>query len=237
MSDYEGILEVMNGVVFYSNTGQSRAVAEFLSQQLAFSLTDLEENSSLRYENLVLVFPVHCQNIPDPVKAFLQAVSAENLIVIATYGKMCCGNVLHEVQRRYQKNIVAAAYIPTRHAYLDGDAPFSDYEKLMPLMEKIQNPSAIHLPRRYKNPLANFFPEWRSRVGLRIIKTKNCNGCNLCAQRCPYRGIQAGDVNRRCIRCMRCVTSCPNRGLEAKMGLFLRLYLQKGKTDKLIIYR
>ena len=38
-------------------------------------------------------------HIPDIVKAFLKNVSIDNLTVVATYGKMCCGNVLYEIQK------------------------------------------------------------------------------------------------------------------------------------------
>ena len=54
----------MNAVVYYSNTGQSKAIAEYFAHQLSFPLADVEQLSNVCYENLVLVFPVHCQNVP-----------------------------------------------------------------------------------------------------------------------------------------------------------------------------
>jgi menaquinone-dependent protoporphyrinogen IX oxidase len=81
----------MNAVVFYSNTGQSRAIATYFANQLGYPLADIETKCAEHYRNLVLVFPVHCQNIPDIVKSFLKNVSVENLTVIATYGKCVVG--------------------------------------------------------------------------------------------------------------------------------------------------
>ena len=144
----------MNAVVFYSNTGQSRSVAEYFANKLCYSLIDIESGYENFYKNLVLVFPVHCQNIPDIVKAFLKKVNLENLTIIATYGKMCCGNVLYEIQKKYQQNIVAGAYIPTKHSYIMDDDIFQDYEALNTIVEKIKNPSYIQLPKLYKNPIA-----------------------------------------------------------------------------------
>lgn len=226
----------MNTVVFYSNTGQSKAIAAYFAYKLGYPLEDMETSVSEHYQNLVLVFPVHCQNIPDTVKAFLKNVSVDNLTVVATYGKMCCGNVLYEIQEKYQKNIVAGAYIPTKHPYIDNDDVFRDFDKLNPIVEKIKEPAYIQLPELYKNPLADIFPKLRSRLGLTIQKSEKCSGCNLCTERCSLEAIKSGTTNRKCIRCMKCVESCPNQALKIRLGLPLKLYLRKKKSDKVIIY-
>ena len=226
----------MNAVVFYSNTGQSKAIAAYFAKQLGYPLADMETTCAEHYRNLVLVFPVHCQNIPDIVKSFLKNVSVENLTVIATYGKMCCGNVLYKIQKNYQKNIVAGAYIPTKHSYIDNDDVFCDLDKLKPLVEKVKEPSYIKIPKLYKNPLADVFPKLRSRLGLTIQKNANCSECNLCAKRCSFGAIQSGITNRKCIRCLKCVEACPHQALKIKLGLPLKLYLRKKKTNKVIIY-
>ena len=226
----------MNAVVFYSNTGQSKAIAAYFANQLGYPLADMEIKCAEYYQNLVLVFPVHCQNIPDIVKSFLKNISVENLTVVATYGKMCCGNVLYEIQKNYQKNIVAGAYIPTKHSYIDDDDVLCDFDKFKPIVEKVKEPSYIQLPRLYKNPFAGFFPKLRSRIGLAIQKSENCNGCNLCAERCSFGAIHSGIINRKCIRCLKCVEACPRQALKTKLGLPLKLYLRKKKTNKLIIY-
>lgn len=226
----------MNAVVFYSNTGQSKHIATYFANKLEFALVDIETACANKYQNLILVFPVHCQNIPDIVKTFLKKISATHLTVIATYGKMCCGNVIYEIQKNYSPNIVAAAYVPTKHSYIADDSPFGDYTKLGEVIEKIKNPSVIKLPKRYKNPLANFFPKWRSRVGLQINKTLSCNGCNICAEHCSYHAINKGNINSDCIRCLRCVEICPQNALNVKLGFPLKLYLKKKKENKIIIY-
>ncbi len=226
----------MNAVVFYSNTGQSKKIAAYFADKLNYPLADIETNYTDYYQNLVLVFPVHCQNIPDIVKEFLKNVSVENLTVVATYGKMCSGNVLYEIQKKYQKKIIAGAYIPTKHSYIDNDDALCDFDKLKPIVEKIKNPSYIQLPKLYKNPLADIFPQLRSRLGLTIQKNVDCDGCNLCAERCSFGAIESGEINGKCIRCLRCVESCPRQALKIKLSLPLRLYLRKKKSNKVIIY-
>lgn len=226
----------MNAVVFYSNTGQSRSIAAYFAEQLGYPLVDIGIIHTYHYQNLVLVFPVYCQNIPDIVKAFLERVLVENLTIVSTYGKMCCGNVLYEIQKRYQKNIVAGAYIPTKHPYIEGDDTFCDFDKLEPIVEKIKEPSYIQFPKLYKNPLADIFPKLRSRLGLKIQRSASCNGCNLCAESCSFGAIKLGITNNKCIRCLKCVDICPRQALKVKLVTPLNLYLRKKKVNRIIIY-
>lgn len=226
----------MNAVVFYSNTGQSKSIAKYLAEQLGYPIFDIEKIKDAYYKNLVLVFPVYCQNIPDVVKSFLKKTKIKYLTAVATYGKMCYGNVLQEIQHGYHKNIVAGAYIPTKHSYLDNDDAFGDFERLIPLVEKIKSPSKIVIPKSNKNPFANLFPTLRSRLGLKIFKNANCNNCDICAEHCVFKAIEFGVANGKCFRCLKCVKACPNNALSFKLRLPLKLYLRKKKVDKLIIY-
>ncbi len=226
----------MNAVAFYSNTGESKAVAEYLADGLRYHLVDIERGGESHYNNLVLVFPVHCQNIPYVVKAFLKGTKVDNLTAVATYGKMCSGNVLYEIRRKYHMNIVAGAYIPAKHSFVEGDDSFCDFESLIPIIEKTKHPSTVRLPRLYKNPFANLFPKLRSRLGLKIVKNSSCNGCGICSGQCSFNAVNAGVTNGKCIRCLKCVAACPNKALSVKLRLPLRLYLRKKKVDKLIIY-
>ena len=226
-----------NAVVYYSNTGQSKAVADYLAGRLGYPLADLQESGEVQYENLVLVFPVHCQNLPDCVKAFLKKAQVERLTAIATFGKMCCGNVLYEIQRHYQPSVIAGAYLPTKHSYIEADDAFCDYDALEPLIHKIRQPfSIVRLPKLYKNPFANLFPKLRSRLGVTLRKTADCNGCNLCRAACPLRAISSGVPDEKCIRCLKCVDACPRKALQVKIGWPLKLYLRRKKDNNFRIY-
>ena len=227
----------MNAVAYYSNTGQSRAVAEYLAERLGYPAVDMETCGETRFECLVLVFPVYCQNIPEAVHVFLNTVSADYLIPVATYGKMSCGNVLWEIQRRYpQHTVTAGAYIPTKHTYLADDPPFADYPLLDPLLDKVKDPSPIRFPKLRKNLFADATPALRSRLGVRLYRTETCNGCGLCTSRCPQKAIREGITNQQCIRCLRCVKECPREALRVKLRLPLRLYLSKKRITETVVY-
>ena len=225
----------MNAVIYYSNTGACRRIAEYLGDKSGFELRDIYGVESFVFDTAVLVFPVHCQNVPDAVKDFLSRLKVKALAIVAAYGKMSYGNVLYEVQNKYPHNIAAAAYVPTKHAYLDGE-DFEDFEKLDPLLEKLKNPAAVKIPKSRKNPFANFAPKLRSRAGVKLYADAACNGCGICTAVCNTGAIKNGKPNKNCIRCLKCVSHCPQKALHFKCGLAMRLYLNSRKRDKLILY-
>lgn len=225
----------MNAVIYYSNTGQSKRIAEYFAKKTGFLLFDIFDFTEYEFDTAVLVFPVHCQNIPKPVKILLAKLHVKALIPIATYGKMCYGNVLYEIQKHYRHNITAAAYVPTKHSYLQ-ENDFSDYESLQPILTKIDSFDKIIIPKAYKNRLSNICKCLRSRIGVKIYKDKNCNNCGMCNAVCNNSAIVYGKTNQKCIRCLKCVAQCPQNALHFYNRLPMRAYLRKKKCDKLIIY-
>ncbi len=215
-----------NAIVYYSNTNNSKMIACYLSDILGYQAVDIRENTVFEFENLVLIFPVHCQNTPKQVKAFLSRLQVKKLVLLATYGKMCYGNVLYEIQKKYALPIVGAAYIPCKHSYLKDDSNFADFESLRFVKTCLRANTAVRIKKSYQNPFANFLPVVRSQLGVKIIKKGNCSACNLC--RCD---------NVKCIRCLKCVYACPNGALDFKLAWFMRLYLRKKKVNELVIYQ
>ena len=228
---------MMNAVVYYSNTNQSKRIAEYFSAKLNFPIFTLNSLPNATFERIVLVFPVHCQNAPNVVRQFLSRLKADNLALIATYGRMNYGNVLNEIQRKFKLKIVAGAYIPTKHSYLN-ENEFNDFELLEPIFAKLSSPipSTVSIPKAFKNPFSDFFPTLRSRLGVKIKRNSSCNGCGICAKNCPLQAIQNGKTNKRCIRCLRCVEECPKRALSFRLSLPMRLYLRKRKRNETLVF-
>lgn len=226
----------MNQVIYYSNTGQSLQIAQYFSKTLGYSICNVVEATSINYNNLILVFPVHSQNLPIMIKKFLKKVTVTYLTAIATYGKMCCGNVLYEIQKKYKMNLIAGAYVPTKHSYLKNDKSFQAYEQLNPILEKIKNPRSIKIPKLYKNIFSNFLPRLRSKLSLKLIKTAKCCSCGACTRACDFKAIKEGIPNHKCIRCLKCITICPYNALDFKQSFLLQIYLKKQKSDQFILY-
>lgn len=235
MCHHEGVFESMNIVVYASYTGECQRIAQYLSKKTGYLLCSIEEISPASFENLILVFPVHCQNIPEAVKRFLSSVSVKHLAAIAAYGKMSYGNVLYEIQHRYPHTIVAGAYVPTKHSYLAGPR-FEDFEKLDAIAEKMTNPKEVIIPKSFQNPLANFFPTFRGQIGVQIVRNEDCRHCGICERSCPTHAMRNGKPARRCIRCLRCVSRCPHGALSFRCRLPMALYLQKKPHTRFVMY-
>ena len=71
----------MNAVVYYSKTNESKKIAEYFSKKLNYNIIDIEIIDMFNFNNLILAFPVHCQNIPNPVKLFLNNIKVNNLTI------------------------------------------------------------------------------------------------------------------------------------------------------------
>ena len=223
-------------VFCFSGSGHSWAVAKELAEMLACELCPIEGDTETKAEETtVVVFPVYCQNIPSPVVDFLRKLQSKYLVLIATYGKISYGRVLYEAQRLVQGDVIAGAYIPVGHTFLDGNCDF-DKEKLFPIIERIKVPKAAKIPKTRKNPLANIFPALRSRMGVKLIKDSRCTNCGTCEKACPMGAIQNGNAGAACIRCLRCVKSCPPKALHYKNSWILNLYLKSYYLDDFVLY-
>ena len=224
----------MTTIYCFSGSGHSLAVSKALAQLLDCEIRPIDSETETE-EVAVVVFPVYCQNIPKPVKQFFERIRAKYLVLIATYGKISYGNVLYEAQKILGSRIIAGAYIPIGHTFLDGDYGF-DTTYLLPIVQRISNPQTVVIPKTRKNPLANIFPGLRSRMGVKIIKGANCNDCGLCERLCPVGAMRNGRIHAECIRCLRCVTNCPQKALQYQNTPVLDTYLKRYHKEEYVLY-
>ena len=226
----------MTGVFCFTGSGHSLRVAEYIAEKLNSSVCMIDSKKPASAEELqsaVVVFPVYCQNIPKPVKRFLTNLKAENIVLIASYGKISWGNVLAEAEKLVNGSVIAGACVPIGHTFLNGTADF-DKAALEPLFERIESPREAKIPVKRKNIFADFLPAWRSRVSVKIIRADSCTLCDLCGRSCPMSAIKNGITNEKCIRCLRCVSICPQKALSFKNSFVLRRYLTKQRTEKAV---
>ncbi len=222
----------------FSGTGHSRAVAKFFSDSLKTEVTDIAlemKISCIESEISIVVFPVYNGNIPKPVKLILPKINSKYFVLISTYGRMSTGNVLQEGSKLVNGKVIAAAYVPTGHTYLDEPAEF-DSEILQTILKRIAHPKEIIIKKERKGVLPCIFPNLRSRISVRIHRTDDCNKCNLCVKNCPVKAITDKNINKNCIRCLRCVKNCPENALSVSFNPLLKKYLKNKKCTKSKIF-
>lgn len=227
----------MTTIYCFSGSGHSLALSRALSEMLECKIAEIgfDSETSSNNDTAVVVFPVYCQNIPAPVKSFLKKMSAKHIVLIATYGKISYGNVLYEAQQLVHGEIIAGAYIPMSHTFLDEDYTFNT-RHLSSIVDRIKAPQKVQIPKTRKNLLSNIFPALRSRIGVKLTKTDHCNNCGLCETLCPMLAIQNGRIHSECIRCLRCVTNCPQKALQRKNRWILKKYLKSYHKEEYVLF-
>lgn len=222
----------------FSGTGHSRAVAKLFADSLKTEITEITQEmkiSCIESEISIVVFPIYNGNIPKPVKLILPKINSKYFVLIATYGRMSTGNVLQESSKLVKGKVIAAAYVPTGHTYLNEPAEF-DAEILQTILKRISHPKEIIIKKERKGVLPRFFPNLRSRLGVKIHRTDDCNKCNLCVKNCPVKAITEKNISQKCIRCLRCVKNCPENALNVSFNPLLKKYLKNKKCTKSKIY-
>ena len=226
----------MVAIYCFSGSGHSLVVAQELAKMLACDIRPMDISSETENQDIaVIVFPVYCQNIPKPVKQFLKRLKAKYIALIATYGKISYGNVLYEAQRFLHGQIIAGAYIPMGHTFRNGDYTI-DTKYLLPIVQRMKAPQKVIIPKSRKNPLSNFFPSFRSRIGVKIVKGELCNNCGLCETSCPMGAVRNGKIHSECIRCLHCVTVCPQKALQYRNSWVLDKYLNRYHKEEYVLY-
>lgn len=225
----------MREVFCFSAAGHSREVAQFFADALNAPLKEIDAKTQPKADTAVVVFPVYCQNIPEPVKGFLTRLNAKNVVLIATYGRMGYGNVLWEGARRIKGQVIGAAYVPTGHTYIDETVPV-DFDALRPILACVKNPKPVSVPKLKKWWIADLFPDFRSKISVELRKNPNCTACGLCNARCPMGTMKNGSPGKNCIRCLRCVYECPEKALSFSCHPVLRWYLRKPRQTQTVIY-
>lgn len=222
-------------VYFFSGAGHSSDLANWVSRQINAPIYPIDTNAFKETDTAVIVFPVYCQNIPKPVKKFLPTITATHIVLLATYGGISPGNVLQKASRSVCGTVIAAAAVPTGHSFLS-QSNCEDYSALIPLCNRIYQPQKIKIPRLFKNPFADFFPSWRSRMSVTIRRTSACDNCKICEISCPQQAFHDGKPNHNCIRCLRCVSLCPKNALQFSVRAITKHYLLKERVGRWYIF-
>ena len=129
---------IMTSVYCFRGSGHSYAIAEYFARELQVPVVNIDRRlaeSHCQADLAVVIFPVYCQNIPAVVRDFFSKLDSKHVVLIATYGKISHGNVLWEAFKIIRGRVIAAAYVPMGHTYLDSSTQF-DAQPLQPIFAR-----------------------------------------------------------------------------------------------------
>lgn len=224
-------------IFYFSGSGKSKRLAEYFGKKLNSPIYDITKTDPKDYccETAVIIFPVYCQNIPDPVIDFIPNLFAKKIVFVATYGKKSYGNVIFDAKELTFAEVIGGICVPCGHSFLEENDCF-DFNSLEPIFERIKNPKPAVISKAKKDFYADLVPAKRTQLGVKLFRTEKCVHCGKCVENCPTGAISENKIGKDCIRCLRCVNECPENAIIFKTLAFMRYYLTFNRKNETKIY-
>ena len=232
----------MNAVYFFSGTGNSRALARRVAQDLApcecieITREFLDGGSSSPdLERVLVVFPSYAYGLPAMVREFLSKdfFRAEYVALAVTCGTNP-GGTLSSACRILKKRGVDSHLgftVRTVENFLPifGEQPGERVAERIERQNRLAEELAAAIAEKRRERVSGFHPLsgcvsgiFRAATPLlasRIRISSSCTGCGICRRVCPAAAITIEDGRphidrRRCNQCQACLNVCPAQALS-----------------------
>jgi ferredoxin len=230
----------MFGIYYFSGTGNTKAVAELLSQALDANLYNVEK--VCRYEDkMIIMHPVYAFGEPQIVLDFAECLplAHKKVYIIKTAGDN--GRINDHASDRLIKILERKGYeVVYDRLIMMGSNYFSAYnEGFVQLLYDIAKKKVDHIAkdiekgliRRHESNtlkqrlthgvhhMENTYGRKQFSKNLRI--KDHCITCMKCFNNCPTGNIDSDlEFHDTCIMCMRCIYGCPVDAIYSKYMQF-----------------
>lgn len=222
--------------IYFSATGRTKAVADFLAQTWggSFSPNDLSDPhwiapaTPFTAEDICLItLPTYEGRVPAPAAAHLRQLhgNGATAILAVTYGNRAIDDILVELRDILTAqgfHCRAAMKVGAEHSIFPcfgtGRPDQSDKAELADFIGQIKEGlSAGSLPQSVEVPGNTPYIEMGG-IAFKPKADDRCISCGLCASQCPVGAIPTdapGTTDETvCINCMRCTTICPTHARD-----------------------
>ena len=251
-------------IVYFSGTGGTALAAKRLSE--TFSKRDIPVHTSEIFRNdypiiqteeiLILMFPVYAADAPMPVFKWISSISKNSYLKAIVISVSGGGEISPNSAARYRtvKKLTKKGFAVSNEYMLCMPSNF-----IMPTEDNLAKKIIEILPRKcgqiVNDIIGNVEREMNSNVvdciimhicqaeklgskiyGRTLKVDNNCNGCELCAKKCPMGNITMEDnkptFNWKCTLCMRCVYGCPLSSIRPIIPILKKAVLKQGYDIK-----
>ena len=241
-------------IVYFSGTGGSARVAfsfeksfvkkgiEVIKVPLDMQETGYQQTPSIEnlVELLVLIFPVHAFDAPEPVYEWIAGIPEGKglpCVVISVSGGGECwpnagcraGCIECLESKGYSSFYERMLVMPSNIFIATNEQLAIQLLKMLPLKVELSIDEILAgVRRRGKKPLAAgifiAFSKLEKRkaqeFGRDLRAQNNCTGCGWCSGKCPRKNIKIVDgkplFGNGCVLCLRCVYGCPERAIYSQ---------------------
>lgn len=227
----------MNGIFYFSATGNSRYIAEKLQEELGGEIVYISKFSGElgEYERVIIVSPIYSWGLPVPVEGFLRENRSDApLYIVLNYGGYA-GSGCH-----YAYNVAAGSGWSVAAVYKmkmpeNFTLTLSVPQAMVRSMLKKSGKSAERIAQKIKRgqkslpakPLLNLEKthlknkgNWHL-IARDFLVNESCTHCGKCIAICPVQNVaEDSDGNivfgDRCIACLGCYHRCAPRAINYK---------------------
>jgi ferredoxin/flavodoxin len=236
----------MNGIFYFSSTGNSLFIAEQIKAELGGEIRYIPKFTGdvNVYDKIIIVSPIHSFGLPTLVYDFIANMkSSRPIYIVLNHGGMeayapyfayqlCkeAGLNIRSVQTVMMPEIYTLSF--SQPKFLINMVLRKAPKRIKPIIAAIRDDKEIIIPKPKKDKWTPKHLENRKSwhmLATHFNITENCTDCQKCILLCPVGNIKRENgrivFGYKCVACLSCYHRCPEKAI---------VYLDKRKKDRYI---